>query len=213
MSRAQVPVEAINASLWFLLARSRTAESDPGAEPADLQASVVESVTAMLKDQGSGALVDEVLTTVKRGFGLCRLDPAATLSAGRYDQLRTEFIAEHAIEAGKGRTLWPVGSTTALKRAGGSWSAALAEAGLAPSSKPTAAGFGKARFTTEQFAAAIGDFRAACAESGAPQTYRAYVEWQRQQKQQGRSDLPSGAAVRNAYGSWTAALESGSAGA
>lgn len=213
MSRAQVPRSAIDASLWFILGRSLTAEgSQTGqtqpAEAAVLDAELVEVVSRMLSEQGAQQLTETVLGTIRAGREHLDHDPALTLSAKRYDELRAEFIDQHMLDGGKGRTLWPVGSTTALKRAGGSWNAALSQAGLGTSAKPQAAGFGKARFTAEQFHTAISDFQAACEDAGSAPTYQAYGQWQRDQKQQGRSDRPSGAAIRNTYGSWKAALAS-----
>lgn len=213
MSRAQVPRSAIDASLWFVLGRSLTAEGSQTqqaqtAKAAALDADVVEVVSRMLSEQGAAQLTETVLSTIRAGREHLAHDAALTLSAKRYDELRAEFIDQHMLDGGKGRTLWPVGSTTALKRAGGSWNAALSQAGLATSAKPQAAGFGKARFSAEQFQAAIRDFNAACEDAGSAPTYQAYGQWQRGQKQQGRSDRPSGAAIRNTYGSWKAALAS-----
>lgn len=206
MSRAQVPRSAIDASLWFVLGRSLNADTPqtPGAEA--LEPELVDSVCTMLNEQGSAPLAPSVLDTIQAGRERLRTDSSLTLSATRYDQLRTEFLTAHEVHGGKGRTLWPVGSTTALKRAEGSWSAALARAGLATSFTPKNSKFGKARFTAEQFQSAIADFAAAAEAAGFSATYQAYVTWQGEQKQQGRTDRPSGAAIRNTYGSWSAAL-------
>lgn len=206
MSRAQVPQSAIDASVWFILGCSLNADSPqtPAAQAAEPE--LVQAVTIMLDNQESAQLAPTVLNTIQAVRERLRADASLTISATRYDQLRTEFLTTHQIHSGKGRTLWPVGSTTALKRAGGSWSAALAQAGLATSSTPKNSTFGKARFTAEQFQSAIADFTAAADDAGRSPTYQAYVKWQGEQKQQGRTDRPSGAAIRNTYGSWSAAL-------
>lgn len=206
MSRAQVPRSAVDASLWFMLGRSLTADSPvtPGDQALDPQ--LIDAVTTMLHDQGAASLVPTVLDTIQAGRERLGADTSLTLSASRYDQLRTEFLTAHQIHGGKGRTLWPVGSTTALKRAGGSWNTALDQAGLATSSAPKNTTFGKARFTAEEFQSAVADFAAAADDAGSAATYQGYVKWQGEQKQRGRSDRPSGAAIRNAYGSWSAAL-------
>lgn len=206
MSRAQVPRSAVDASLWFMLGRSRTADTPvtPGREALDPQ--LIEAVTTMLNDQGSAPLVPAVLDTIQAGRERLGADPSLSLSASRYDQLRADFLTAHRIQGGKGRTLWPVGSTTALKRAGGSWNAALNQAGLATSSTPKNSRFGKARFTAEEFQSAVADFAAAADDAGSAATFQGYVKWQGEQKRAGRSDRPSGAAIRNAYGSWSAAL-------
>lgn len=206
MSRAQVPRSAVDASLWFILGRSLTADTPatPGRQALDPQ--LVQAVTTMLNDQGSAPLAATVLDTIQAGRERLETDASLTLSTARYDQLRTAFLTAHQIHGGKGRTLWPVGSTTALKRAGGSWNAALEQAGLATSSTPKNSTFGKARFTAEDFQSAVADFAAAADDAGSAATYQGYVKWQGEQKLRGRSDRPSGAAIRNAYGSWSAAL-------
>lgn len=206
MSRAAVPRSAVDASVWFMLGRSLnvTTSETPGSDALEPQ--LIEAVSSMLQAQGSADLATTVLDTIQAGRERLGADSTLTLSAARYDQLRSEFIAANQIHSGKGLTLWPVGSTTALKRAGGSWNAALAQAGLATVSTPKNSTFGKARFTAEAFQSAVADFAAAADDAGSAATYQGYVTWQREQKQQGRSDRPSGAAIRNAYGSWSAAL-------
>lgn len=208
MARAQVPRSAIDASLWFILGRSIEAESPRSPVAEALDPELAAAVAQMLTEQGAEHLAGAVLDTMQAARERLRDEPSLTLSAKRYDELRTEFIDEHGLDGGKGRTLWPVGSSTALKRAGGSWSAALSHAGLATSAKPATSGFGKARFSAADFHAAITDFMADCQHAGSALTYQHYVQWQREQKQQGRADRPSGAAIRNTYGSWKAALAS-----
>lgn len=161
----------------------------------------------MLHDQGTPELVSDALERVRSGRAALSLDPSLSISAQRYERMRTDFLATHGIKAGKGRNIWPVGSTTILKRAGGSWSSALTSAGLAASTAPRASGFGRAKFTPEQFAAAVRDFVAEAAVQATSTSYQNYVDWRKQQRDAGRDDLPSGPSLRNTYGSWSAALK------
>lgn len=207
MGRAPVPRSAIDASLWVILGHSLADKIPPpaGSQPVPPEASV--AVARMLAEQGSAELESTALETIRAGLHALAQDPSLTVSASRYDTLRGEFIDSHRIDAGKGRTLWPVGSTTILKRASGSWSQALAEAGLATSAEPRPAGFGRARFAPEQFSAAIFDFTSQALREGSSTSYQNYVAWRKRQQQGGRTDLPSGPAIRNSFGSWSAALD------
>ncbi|WP_300345689.1 hypothetical protein [Nesterenkonia sp.] len=205
MARQPVSRSAVEASLWFMLGRSlpESAASTPEPVPEEPAA----AVNQMLRDQGSAELEDEVLATIGAGLSALRQNPGLSLSAGRYDQLRREFLTVRRVASSSGKTLWPVGSTTILKRCGGSWSAALSSAGLAATESPATSGFGRARFSSEQFTAAVRDFCAAAEASGSSTSYQNYVQWRKQQQEAGRSDLPSGPAIRNRAGSWKAALE------
>ncbi|WP_120002849.1 hypothetical protein [Nesterenkonia muleiensis] len=207
MSRAQVPQSAIDASLWVILGHSLADKTPPSAGSQPVPAEASEAVGRMLAEQGSAELESAVLETIRAGLHALGRDPSLTLSASRYDALRGEFMDSHRIHAGKGRTLWPVGSTTILKRASGSWSQALAHAGLAVSAETRPAGFGRARFTSEQFSAAIFDFTSQALREGSSTSYQNYVAWRKRQQQAGRTDLPSGPAIRNSFGSWSAALD------
>src|SRR5699024_2016450 len=203
--RAQMPQSAIDAGVWFILGRSLGVSAPHTSGAPSLDSELVETVTTMLEEQGSAELAATVLDTIRAARERLRAHPSLTVSATRYDQLRAQFLSAHQVHGGKGRVLWPVGSTTALKRAG-SWSAALAQAGLSTSSTPKSSKFGRARFSPEQFQSAMAEFAATAEETGFSPTYQAYVRWQGEQKGQGRTDLPSGAAVRNTFGSWSAAL-------
>ncbi|MBE1523544.1 hypothetical protein [Nesterenkonia lutea] len=199
-----VSESAITASLFFAIGYGRTPSSQGPALPEELR----ETVAARLGEQGSGDSLAQALDAVRAGREAVQNDATLTISVQRYEQHRSQFLAEHATTGGKGKNVWPVGSTTILKRAGGSWNSALASAGLAVSSRERAAGFGRARFTTEQFQAAIRDFALAAAREGSSTSYRNYTEWRKQSQEHGRMDLPSGPSIRNSYGSWSAALQS-----
>lgn len=207
MSKAPVPRSAIDASLWFMLGRSLAEAAPTLLDSQQVPGEAAEVVTQMLADQDSAELTSQVLETIGAGLHALDQDPSLSLSAARYDTLRREFIDSHSIHSGKGRSLWPVGSSTILKRASGSWSQALADAGLAASAESRPAGFGRARFTPEQFSAAVADFTAQAQREGTSTSYQNYLTWRKRQQQAGRTDLPSGPAVRNSFGSWNAALE------
>lgn len=210
---------AVRASLFFAVGKNLPASGNqPGNDrlssqkksaSADksLDPDIAQAVTHMLAEQGTGELTHSVLETIQAGKRAVSGNSQVSISAQRYDQVRKEFLSAHGITAGKGKSVWPVGSRTILKQSGGSWSQALREAGLAASSRNTSSAFGAARFTPDQFTAALQDFATASAESGNSTSYQNYVSWRKAQQDQGRADLPSGPSIRNTYGSWNAALE------
>lgn len=229
MSAPQVPQAALTASLWFAVARKSQVTRPQGAQP--LPDDIVEAVTTMFEGHDAPEQLPEILEAVAAGRELIVHDATLTLSAGGYDRLRKEAIAAFGLSSGPGKSLWPVGGTTILKRAGGSWSRALEQAGLATSSDSTAAasassqeasserpqgsetgtagvsGFGRARFSAEDFRAAIREFKKTAEHTGQSLSYQSYVDWRKEQVQQGRKDLPSGPALRNTCGSWKSAVE------
>lgn len=202
MSASPVPEAAIEGSLLFVLGYGRSSASTTPALGAELS----KSITEMLQNQGTPELAPEVLKAVRAGRSALEKDPSLSISAQRYERVRSEFLTAHDISSGKGRNVWPVGSTTILKRAGGSWSEALKSVGFAVSSGKRASGFGAARFTPEQFAAAVRGFTEDAAEQGTTTSYQNYVDWRKRQLDAGRTGLPSGPALRNTYGSWSTAL-------
>jgi len=200
MAAAPVTEGAITASLLFAIGYGRT----PSSPASDLSPELREPVTKTLQDQGCD--LGPALDAVQAGLEALKQDPSLSISAQRYDQLRSEFLRAQGIEPGKGRNLWPVGGTTILKRAGGSWSEGLRRAGLGVTAKSTATGFGSSRFTPEQFTAAIQDFLEDATRQGLTLSYQSYLAWRKLSQERGRTDLPSGPSIRNTYGSWSAAL-------
>lgn len=203
MATPQVPASTIEASLLFALGSGKT--PGPSTSP-ELPEEMVEGVSRMLSDQGTPALIPQVLETIRAGRQHVERDASLTISAQRYEQVRGDFLQAHGIESSKGRNIWPVGRTTVLKRAGGSWSEALRAAGLGVSTKQRAAGFGTARFSPEQFVAAIGEFKGAAAQGTFTTSYQNYIQWRKSEVERGRTGLPSGPAIRNTYGSWSSAI-------
>lgn len=201
MAVPPVPSGAVEASLLFAVGRSR-----PPAPTVRLSPELSSGVSEMLGTQGSPELIPEALDAVRAARAALDHDSTLTISAQRYERVRSEFLDAHGIRSGKGMNIWPVGRTTILKRAGGSWSEALRSAGLAVTTGPQATGFGAAKFTQEQFATAVRDFTKDAAARGASTSYQNYVDWRKRQRDAGRTDLPSGPSLRNTYGSWSSAL-------
>lgn len=203
MAAPSVSQDAITASLLFAIGVGRTPERESPALAEDLR----DTVTQMLQDQGAAGSISQALDAVRAGRDAVASNPSLSLSAARYQTLRSEFLAAQPAAPGRGRNVWPVGASTILKRAEGSWSAALRDVGLATSTRATPSGFGSARFSADQFRSALRDFTATGAQAGFTTSYQSYVDWRKAAQQGGRTDLPSGPSIRNTYGSWSAALE------
>lgn len=203
MATRPVSESAITASLFFAAGVGRTPSS--GSPP--LAQELRDTVAAMLQDQGAQASITEALDAVRAGRDAVAGDASLSLSTQKYESLRAQFLAAQGTPSGAGRNVWPVGATTILKRSSGSWNAALQSAGLAVSARARPSGFGTARFTAEQFRAALRDFTGGGAREGFTTSYQSYLDWRKLQQQRGRTDLPSGPSIRNSYGSWSEALK------
>lgn len=201
-----VPDSALHASLLFAVGSSK----NPDAAAPELSSEMADSVSVMLDHQGTPHLVTLALDAVQAGQQSLQQDPQLTISAKKYAQIRTDFIDAHGIESSKGKQIWPVGATTILKRAGGSWNEALRAAGFAVSSQRMPQGFGAARFTPDQFATAVTTFKNDAARGNFSTKLQNYIEWRKHLVAQGRTDIPSGPAIRNFYGSWSSAIAPGS---
>jgi hypothetical protein len=199
-----VPDSALHASLLFAVGHAQR----PADPPPELSSDMVDSVSAMLTNQDTPHLIPLVQNALRAGQQSLERNPGLTISAKRYAEIRSEFITKHGIRSSKGKQIWPVGATTILKRAGGSWNDALRAAGFSTSTQQTPQGFGSARFTPEQFSNAMKTFTSDAARGNFSTKLQHYVEWRKHLIKQGRTDIPSGPSIRNFYGSWSAALDS-----
>ncbi|GAB3847069.1 hypothetical protein [Nesterenkonia populi] len=203
MPSAPVTDAALRASLLFAVAERRSAPSAVSA----LDDEMVSEVSELLRRQGSAEVIEGVLSSIGAGRRSVQTDPSLSISAQKYDRIRRDFLAEHGLDGAKGRSVWPVSSTTILKRAGGSWNQALRQVGLAVSEQRAEGTFGAAKFSPGHFRSALRKFQQHASESGSSTSYQNYLRWRKAHAAAGREDLPSGAAIRNAYGTWKAALE------
>lgn len=225
--RAHTSSPAVLGALLFITARSLDTADVPGvpasADPAQLSpadkeilAEVELALTAQTDDcagsEGSGPTdesaqsdesaptVTSTLAEVAAAFAYVRgrAEPPS-LTASRYDALRKTVLGRLGAASVKGATVWPPTSQTAVQRFG-SWNEALKVAGLATNRIGRAKG--QLRFDAAAYASAIAAFVADCESRGLAATYKSYTEYAAEHK----GEVPSAAAVRKFYGSWTAAL-------
>lgn len=224
---------AVLGALLFITARSLDDADVPGtpasADPAQLSpadkeilAEVELALTAQTDDSGrsessaptddsaqSGAAaptddstssVTSTLAEVAAAFAHVRgRAEVPSLTASRYDRLRKTVLESLGAASAQGATIWPPTSQTAVQRFG-SWNEALKAAGLA--TNKTGRAKGQLRFDADAYATAIAEFLADCESRGTAATYKAYTEYAAEHK----GEVPSAAAVRKFYGSWSAAL-------
>lgn len=167
--------------------------------PADSE--ILAEVEAALRRQMTDEQrVQKALAEVAASVSSVHSSTAAVpLTAVRYEKQRTAVLAELGIASIKGASVWPPTSQTAVQRFG-SWNEALRAAGLATSTVGRARG--QLRFDAASYEKTIATFIADCQSRGVGATYKEYGAYAAERKGQ----VPSAAAVRKFYGSWSKAL-------
>ncbi|MDO5049240.1 MAG: hypothetical protein Q4D87_05085 [Actinomycetaceae bacterium] len=149
---------------------------------------------------GAAGAADRILHTAL-GMRLAGKDAKqTTLSVSKYDRERKKILAELNLASSQGALLWPPTSQTILARMGGKWSAAMEATGLAASSDGKI-GRKNTRFTDQDRERALRAYLRHCEVETLNPSYSGYTKWARQQ-----DFAPSGAAIRQAYGTWQKAL-------
>lgn len=201
--KSHTPSSALIGALLHLAAKDAeltSHNSAPGTlSPADSEI-LAEVEAALRKQMTDEQRVQKALAEVSASISSVRGSTVAVpLTAARYEKQRTAVLAELGIASLKGASVWPPTSQTAVQRFG-SWNEALRVAGLATSTAGRARG--QLRFDAAAYEKTIGIFLADCQSRGVGATYKEYGEYASERKGQ----VPSAAAVRKFYGSWSKAL-------
>ncbi|MET3203952.1 UNVERIFIED_ORG: hypothetical protein ABIB21_000728 [Arthrobacter sp. UYEF13] len=197
--------EALAAAIWFLLGSDRSLAPDREWAAVNLDLSLMSELRAALESaEASPDDVATILGVIGTAQKYVSEDPTASITGARYQELRDELVVAFGLVSRQGAFPWPPTRQTVMKRFGG-WNEALEAMGIGLASKGRPKGLVK--FTREDYDDAVRDFcfHASAAETNA--TYAAYDEWVKQELAAGRS-RPSGASVRNVYGTWADALRS-----
>lgn len=130
----------------------------------------------------------------------------SSISAAQYDAARSAYLEERGIVARVGVAVWPPTSQTIRQRlGGGSWARAAEALGLTANAGRSR---GAGSFSDDDYRAAVAAFLAAAADDGRPDvasaSFTAYGAWVKSESDAGRT-APSGAAMRQHFGSWAAA--------
>ncbi|MGX5716303.1 hypothetical protein [Arthrobacter sp. MAHUQ-56] len=197
--------EAVAAGIWFLLGSNLNLGPDYGWAAVNLDLNLMSEVRAALE---SAEVSPEDVATILGVVGAARRhvveNPSASITGARYQELREELVVALGLVSRQGAFPWPPTRQTVMKRFGG-WNEALEAMGIGLASKGRPKGLVK--FTREDYDDAVSDFcfYAKAAETNA--TFAAYDDWVKHELAAGRS-RPSGASVRNVYGTWADALRS-----
>ncbi|SEQ04366.1 sigma factor-like helix-turn-helix DNA-binding protein [Arthrobacter sp. OV608] len=208
-SKAQVDdifsQEALAAGIWFLLGSDRNLAPDREWAAVNLDLSLMSELRAALESaEASADDVATILGVIGAAQKHVTKDPTTSITGARYQELRDELVVAFGLVSRQGAFPWPPTRQTVMKRFGG-WNEALEAMGIGTTKQGRSKGLLK--FTREEYDDAVSDFcfHAAAAETNA--TYAAYDDWVKQELAAGRS-RPSGASVRNIYGTWADALRS-----
>jgi hypothetical protein len=208
-SKAQVDdifsQEALAAGIWFLLGSDRNLAPDREWAVVNLDLSLMSELRAALESaEASPDDVATILGVIGAAQKHLSEDPAVSITGARYQELRDELVVAFGLVSRQGAFPWPPTRQTVMKRFGG-WNEALEAMGIGTTKQGRSKGLLK--FTREDYDDAVRDycFHASAAETNA--TFAGYDEWVKQELTAGRS-RPSGASVRNIYGTWANAIRS-----
>lgn len=164
-------------------------------EPADLPQELADELTAHMTPED----FQRFAGLVAAGIAVAAENPDFQLPAQHYDRMRTRMLDDLEIPHGPGKHAWPPSSQTVMKRLDCKWNDVLTRVGLGPVTRRTAP---RRRYSDEDYNTAIYDFHTWATSEGLDPSYASYQEWLGKQKDR----RPSGASVRQHYGSWADAI-------
>ncbi len=187
---------ALRASLLYVFGEVKNVEGDPEAVPEEL--------THAVRAQCRGLDVAHEATILRRVAGALAAitaDSTVTLTAKQYDSTRARLVGARGLASGRGKLAWPPTSQTIIKRSGGYWNDALTSIGLSVKSGRKRGGL---RFDAADYVNAVRAYVRAANRAGRTASFNGYQSWAHQPENRGV--FPSGAAVRQNFGSWSGAL-------
>lgn len=195
----------LEAGVWFLLGSEHGTRPDRAWAAQHLAPELIAAVREALADT---AVTEDDLATIIGVIGAAmrhvRENPDATITGARYEELRGELVAALGLVSAKGRMPWPPTRQTLMKRFGG-WNEALSAFGIATSKRGRAKGL--VVFELSDYVDALREFCTLAAERGEKPTYDRYERWVAGELERGVR-RPSGASIRNVYGTWLDAVRS-----
>lgn len=188
--------DSLVAALLLLFAAVNKLEpAESGDLPNDLSAAVTEQYASSHPD-----LIQPALGLIAAGRAAIGADPSLTLTAKQYDSQRAAMAQEYGLTTGRGQLAWPPTSQTIIKRFNGYWNDALAKVGMRVQSGRKRGGL---KFSDQDYVTALRAFATWSAKQGISPSYKAYQQWVTDTDRRGA--VPSGAAIRQRFGSWRAA--------
>ncbi|MFJ4998633.1 sigma factor-like helix-turn-helix DNA-binding protein [Microbacterium sp. NPDC088619] len=191
----------LEAGIWYLIGAELRLKPDPKWAAVHLDQILLDGLNAVLADvkvtDSEAATILGVIGASKRAAAEREL----TITGARYQELRQQLLDAMGLESSKGSSPWPATRQTLQKRYGG-WNDALVSMGLGTARKGRAKGL--VVFTESEYLAAVRHFLAEAAGGGLSTTFAAYEAWVLSARDNGIR-RPSGASVRNFFGTWQSA--------
>lgn len=197
--------EAVTAGVWYLLGSELRLAPDPEWAVENLDLSLISELRVAL---GAAEATVHDIATILGVIGAAQRhlasNPDASITGKRYGQLRDELVVALGLVSRQGASPWPPTRQTVMKRFGG-WNEALDAMGIGTTTQGRPKGLLK--FTREDYKDAVRDYCSFAAAAEINATYAAYDGWVKQEVVAGRQ-RPSGASIRNFYGTWSDAIRS-----
>ncbi|MGO1590684.1 MAG: 5'-methylthioadenosine/S-adenosylhomocysteine nucleosidase [Ancrocorticia sp.] len=188
--------DSLMAALLLLFASvNKLDHADAGDLPDHLREAVIDQYADKHAD-----LIPASLGLIAAGRAAVDADPTLTLTAKQYDSERARLARELGLTTGRGRLAWPPTSQTIIKRFNGYWNDALSKVGMRVQSGRKRGGL---KFSDQDYISALRTFATWSAKNGISPSYKAYQQWIKDTERRGI--VPSGAAIRQRFGSWRSA--------
>lgn len=195
--------EVLAAGVWYLLGSDLGLAPDREWAAVNIELSLITDLRAVLESaEATAEDVSTILGVIAAAQKHVAENPDASITTSRYHQLRGELITALGLVSRQGAFLWPPTGQTLMKRFGG-WNECLGAMGIGTATKGRPKGLVK--FTHEDYGKAVSDYSLFALKTGAKSTISGYDAWV-QTEISGGHKRPSGASLRNFYGSWSDAL-------
>ncbi|MDO5672731.1 MAG: hypothetical protein Q4G30_07750 [Actinomycetaceae bacterium] len=155
------------------------------------------------KDPFQNPQVREIWQQILVGKYWITQHPRTTISAKRYEYLRSQVIAQRETQSGKGEFRWPTTCQTVSKRFGGAWNEALKHFGMQTTLKGRARG--ALKFSMQDYHDAGCEFLRHCRSQRLEPTVSYYSQWVKDQSPE--RSWPSAAAQRQIRGLWSTVID------
>ena len=194
--------EVLAAGVWYLLGSDLGLAPDREWAVVNIELSLITDLRAVLESaEATAEDVSTILGVIGAAQKYVAENPDASITTSRYHQLRGELITALGLVSRQGAFLWPPTGQTLMKRFGG-WNECLGAMGIGTATKGRPKGLVK--FTREDYGKAVSDYSLFALEA-APSPPLVDTTRGSTKNLEGRK-RPSGASLRNFYGSWSDAL-------
>ena len=140
-------------------------------------------------------------TTCPWVHGACEGADPDLVVISRIDDERVRLAERYQVDTGRGQLLWPPTSQTIIKRFNGYWNDALSHVGFRVQTGRKRGGL---KFSDQDYLNALRNFATWASRQSISPSYKAYQAWV---KECGDAKVPSGAAIRQRFGSWRTATQ------